>query len=287
MDTQRELNNIFIIAAKEFRDYIKSKRFILVGILYAVMALAIIGITMLMFNDYKSAGMAAEFKPSTVLSLMDVLNIILVLLAVIITADTISVEKKDRTIYQLLSKPVERSTVVLGKFVGCLGVVSFFFASSSLLAYILVAILTGVHPSVGDLMSILEVVVFMILLFSVYVALGILISTVTKNPLISILGGIIAWMALFFSNTIGGMIGNLSVNNVNVIILSDPFPQYPIYAKALVLIDPISHDVVRFLLGSSLEPPDGMPAWANVIFLMAYVGILLLVSVELFKRQDI
>jgi len=287
MDTQRELNNIFTIAAKEFRDYIKSKRFILVGILYAVMALAIIGITLLIFNNYKSIGMASQFKPSAVLSMMDILNLILVLLAVIITADTISAEKKDRTIYQLLSKPVERSTVVWGKFVGCLGVVSFFFTSSSLLAYALIAILTGVYPPAGDVMNVLEVIVFMILLFSVYVALGILISAVTKNPLISILGGVIAWMAFFFSNAIGGAMGNLAINSGSTIVLGDPFPQYPIYAKILVLIDPISHDVVNFLLGSSQYPPDGMPAWANVIFLLAYAGILLLVSVELFKRQDI
>jgi ABC-2 type transport system permease protein len=283
LDAQRELNNIFIIAAKEFRDYIKSKRFILVGILYAVMALAIIGITLLMF---KGQGVATGFKPSSMLSLMDILNIILVLLAVIITADTISVEKKDRTIYQLLSKPVERSTVVLGKFLGCLGVVSFFFTSSSLLAYILVIVLTGVYPSVGDVVSVIEVILFMVLLFSVYVALGTLISTVTKNPLISILGGIIAWIALFFSNTIGGMIGYMAISNGNMMILGDPFTQYPIYAKALVLIDPISHDLAGFLLGGGLEP-DGMPPWANVIFLLAYTGILLLVSVELFKRQDV
>ncbi len=286
MDTQRELNNVFIIAGKEFRDYIRSKRFMMVGALYAIMALAIIGITLLVFNQYKDLGMAGEFKPSMVLSLMDILNIILVLLAAIITADTISVEKRDRTIYQLLSKPVERSTVVLGKFLGCLGVVSFFFAASSLLAYVLVAIFTGVYPTAGDLMSVLEVVAFMVLLFSVYVALGTLISTVTRNPLISILGGIVVWIALFFSNTIGGLLGNLAASSGDAIILGDPFSQYPLYAKVLVWIDPISHDLVRFLLGSGVEP-DGMPAWANVIFLLAYTGILLQASIELFKRQDI
>ncbi len=286
MDTQRELNNVFTIAAREFKDNIKSKRFILIGVLYAVMALAIIGITMLMFNDYKSMGMGALFKPGSVLTLMDILNIILVLLAVIITADTISAERKDRTIYQLLSKPVERGTVILGKFVGCLGVVSFFFAVSSLLAYALVVILTGVYPSVADIMSALAAVAFMILLFSVYVALGILISTVTKNPLLSILGGIIAWIGFFFSNTIGSMMGSMSLSGTSMIISGDPFTQYPVYARALVIIDPISHDLVKYILNGGTAP-DGMPAWANALFLLAYTCILLLISTWLFKRQDI
>jgi len=129
MAAQEQLSDMLIIASKEFRDYIKSKRFVLVGILYAVMALAILGITIMSLSYMKSMGLTSDFMPSQVLGTMDYLNIILVLLAVIITADTISAERKDRTIYQLLSKPVDRSTVVMGKFLGCLGVVSFFYAA--------------------------------------------------------------------------------------------------------------------------------------------------------------
>jgi len=287
MDTRRELNNVFIIAAKEFKDYIKSKRFLLVGALYAIMALAIIGITLLAYDQSKYYGMIDLFKPSMVLTLMDYLNIILVLLAVIITADTISGEKRDRTIYQLLSKPVERSTVVLGKFAGCLGVVSFFFATSAMIAYALVVMLTGIYPSAGDVMSVIAVVVFMILMFSVYVALGTLISTVTKNPLISILGGIIVWIAFFFLNTVGELIGSFSASSEGALVIGDTFAVYPIYAKAMVWVNPISHDLVNYILGNSPSPPVGMPAWANALFLLAYTGILLLSSVELFKRQDI
>jgi ABC-type dipeptide/oligopeptide/nickel transport system permease subunit len=116
METQRELNNILTIAVKEFMDNVKSKRFILIGVLYLGMALLLTGVTVLSFNG--SGAQSSAFKPSFVLGMIDILNIILALLAVIVTADTISIEKKDRTIYQLLSKPVERTTVVLGKFLG-------------------------------------------------------------------------------------------------------------------------------------------------------------------------
>ncbi len=288
MDTQRELNNVFVIAGREFKEYLRSKRFLLIGAFYAVMALAIIGITVLAFNQAKGMGMADTVKPSMVLTLMDYLNIILVLLAIIITADTISGEKRDRTIYQLLSKPVERGTVVLGKFVGCVGVVSFFFAASSLVAYALVVVLTGIYPTAGDVMSVLEVVVFMMLLFAVYVALGTLISTVTKNPLISILGGIIVWIAFFFSNTIGEILGSISASSGGMIVLGDTFSSYPIYAKAMVWINPISHDLVGYLLGGGAAGTVvGLPAWGNVLFLVVYVVVLLAASIVLFKNQDI
>lgn len=286
MAAQAEFNNILIIASKEFKDYIKSKRFILVGVLYAIMALAIFGITLMSLNYAKSMGMASEFMPSQVLGTMDILNIILVLLAVIITADTISAERKDRTIYQLLSKPVERSTVILGKFLGCLGVVSFFYAAGSILAYILIIIAGGIMPSGTDLLNVVMVIVFMVVLFAVYVALGILISTATKNPLISILGGIIAWVALFFSDTIGSIIGSLSTMNQGMIMLGDTFSQYPIYAKLLIWIDPISHDIVAPLLAGTADK-SGIPLWGNVVILLAFTGILLLAANEIFNRQDL
>jgi ABC-type transport system involved in multi-copper enzyme maturation permease subunit len=288
MEMQRELNNVWTIATKEFKDYVKSKRFILVGILYGVMALAILGITVMGLNYEKSMGMLTDFLPSQVLGTMDYLNIILVLLAVIITADTISAERKDRTIYQLLSKPVERSTVIIGKFIGCLGVVSFFYIAGSVLAYALTAVAAGVVPTAADLLNSVMVIVFMVLLFSVYVALGVLISTVTRNPLISILGGIVAWIALFFSNTIGNMIGTLSLmSNSSIMLGADLFSSYPVYAKALVWIDPISHDIIRDLLGGTATATVGMPFWANVVILLAYTGIMLLAAIELFKRQDL
>ena len=224
--------------------------------------------------------------PSQVLSLIDILNIILALLAIIVTADTISMEKKDRTLYQLLSKPVERSTVILGKFFGCLAIVSFLFILSSALAYVLTAIGTGVMPTGTDALNSLEAIVFLAIMFAVYVGIGILISTVTKNPLISIISGIIVWIALFFSNTLGKVIGSFSADQMTLMLGGDAFSQYPLYAKLLVWIDPISHDIVGALLNGG-DSVVGLPIWANVVILLAFTAILLLASVELFNRQDI
>jgi ABC-2 type transport system permease protein len=284
METQRELNNILTIAVKEFMDNVKSKRFILIGVLYMGMALLLTGVTVLSVNG--SNVQTSGFKPSYVLSMIDILNIILALLAVIVTADTISIEKKDRTIYQLLSKPVERTTVVLGKFLGCLGIISFLFILSSLVAYLLTAVLTGAYPNVADLMVSLEAIVFLVVLFAVYVGIGVLISTVTKNPLISIIGGIIVWVALFFMNIFGRAIGSLSLTDSSIYLMGDPFTMYPLYAKVLVWLDPISHDIVSPLLNGGTDQV-GLSFWANVVILLAYTGILLVVSTELFKRQDL
>ncbi len=285
MATQTEINNVMTIAVKEFNDNIKSKRFILVGILYLGMALLLTGVTILLFRN-TGVQAVVTFMPSQVLSLIDILNIILALLAIIVTADTISMEKKDRTLYQLLSKPVERSTVIIGKFLGCLAIVSFLFILSSALAYVLTAIGTGTMPTGTDALNSLEAIIFLAIMFAVYVGIGILISTVTKNPLISIISGVIVWIALFFSNTIGTVIGSLSADQMTVMLGGDAFSQYPLYAKVLIWINPISHDSVSALLNGG-DSVVGMPIWANVVILLVFTGILLFASVELFNRQDI
>ena len=64
MATQIELNSILTIAVKEFNDNIKSKRFILVGILYMGMALLLTGITILLYRNAGSMALRARSCPA-------------------------------------------------------------------------------------------------------------------------------------------------------------------------------------------------------------------------------
>lgn len=286
MGAREELIDVQAIAAKEFYDYFRSKRFILLGILYAMLALAILGITVLSLNYDRGMGVAADFLPSQVLGTMDILNIILVLLAVVLTADTVSAERRDRTIYQLLSKPVSRESVILGKFIGCLAVMVLLYSATAAISYALAAVAAGVAPTGADLLNALLVIAFMVLMFAVYVAMGLLISTATRNPLVSILGAIIAWVVLFFSNAIGTLAGVLSQVGGGTAISDDVFSSYPAYAKLLVWIDPLSHDIVAPLLtGAAVK--SGLPLWVNVAVLLAFTGLLLLAAFVLFRRMDI
>lgn len=289
MITQREINNAWTIATKEFRDNVLSKRFLIIGIFYVGVAFLLMGITVLGFMYNRDAYILGGFKPSAVLSTMNMLNFILALLAVIVSSDAISIERKDRTIYQLLSKPVDRSTVVLGKFIGSLSIVSVLFVASAIFAYALTAVLTGIYPSPSDIPAVLAAILSMLILLAVYVAIGMFVSTITRNPLISILGSIMAWMGLLFCGIIGNMLGSISASAGQIFLLGDPFPQYPIYAKVLVWIDPLSHGILDQLLSGDMANAvaSGLPLWANIVVLVAYTVLMLAASIEVFKRLDL
>ncbi len=290
MSTQSAINNIGTIAAKEFRDNFKSIRFILIGVLYLILALPITVLVIWAFHDANAGGVLGAMKPGKeLLGMLDGLNLLLVLLAIVVTSDTLSLEKRDRTIYQLLSKPIERSSVIIGKFLGCLGIVSTFFIVITVLAYGLTAIITGAYPSVGDLMTALEALAFMILLFSTYVGIGIFISTLTRNPMISIIGGVLVWIALFFMNIFGKAIGGLLMSKESRTIAmlgGDMFSQYPDFVKAIIWSDPISHDIVGVLLNGGTMSM-GLSLWANLAIIIAYTVVFLLATIVIFNRQDI
>lgn len=104
--------------------------------------------------------------------------------------------------------------------------------------------------------------------------------SIEKNTLISIIGAIMAWAGLMFLNMVGGIIGMVSMSD-------QPGSQYPLYVNVLKWLDPMSHNVMDMILAGQAQDASGLPLWANVLILVAYAGILLLVSIEIFKRQDL
>ncbi|OPY28745.1 MAG: ABC-2 family transporter protein [Methanocella sp. PtaU1.Bin125] len=278
-DAQREIRNIGTIATKEFRDNVGSKRFIFIGFFYLLFAVVLSLVTGYVSKDT---------RPYMVLGMMESLNLIVALLAVIISADTLSLEKKDRTVYQLLSKPVERSSVVIGKYLGCLAVIATLFTACALLAYALTAVFSGTMPAPGDLIPFVGAILAENLMLAAYIAIGVLVSTVTKNPFISIMAAFLAWVVLFMTSTMGNIVGLFAAQESMLFYAGDTFDLYPVYAKAMIWVDPMSHGMVSQLLsGNTGTAIAGLPLWANVAFLLGYALLLLTAAVMLFKNQDI
>jgi ABC-2 type transport system permease protein len=84
------------------------------------------------------------------------------------------------------------------------------------------------------------------------------------------------------------IVGLFAAQGNIMMYLSDPFEQYPLYAKAMVWADPMSHGMVSAILGGNGNAViAGMPLWANALFLVAYAMFLLAAAVALFQAQDI
>jgi ABC-type transport system involved in multi-copper enzyme maturation permease subunit len=119
------------------------------------------------------------------------------LLSIVLTSDAISAEWSSRTLFLLLSKPVPRAALVLGKFLGSaitvVGVVSVLISLDYALA---VAVLPG-SPSGESVAGFFLALGILLLGCLAFTAVGLFFSTLTRSTVTGILLALAAWMFLF------------------------------------------------------------------------------------------
>ena len=189
------MKKIWIIATKEFRSYFLSP----VG--YSVIS-SFLFITGYMFyqrlvffvkqsvaGDRIGQQLQMSLNDAIVKPLYGTINVLFLFIIPVITMRLISEEKKTKTIELLLSSPVSAWQIVVGKYKGAMLLVM----TALLCTFIYPLVLyMGGNPDMGQVFS---MYIGLVLLSSVYVATGVLWSSVTENQIIS---GILTFVSLLF-----------------------------------------------------------------------------------------
>jgi ABC-2 type transport system permease protein len=196
----------FIVAKKEFKDYLTSKRFLLIfGVLLLISIAAIIagmGTYNSQLSSYNqdrqtlslnsTAGAARSFQPQMPSMLLVFesfsASFIIVgwLLAIAIGFDLISKEKETGSLKLLLARPTYRDSIVNGKIIGSASILIVSLAATFLVAVALL-LFGGIVPSGDDLVRLITFFL-MIMLFSLaFLAIGIAASAIARNSTIAIL----------------------------------------------------------------------------------------------------
>lgn len=194
-----------IVAVKEFKDYLTSKRFLLIfGVLLLIsMAAIIAGISsynsqLATYNEQKSmlsamnSTAAARFQPQmpSMLLVFESFSSSFItvgwLLAIAIGFDLISKEKETGSLKLLLARPTYRDSIVNGKILGSASILVVSLAATFLVA-LAILLFAGIVPSVDDLVR-MAVFFLMVILFSLtFLAIAIAASAIAKNSTMSIL----------------------------------------------------------------------------------------------------
>lgn len=133
-------------------------------------------------------------------SMFSILFFVLLVLIPILTMRTLSEDKKNKTDQCLLTAPVSVTSLVLGKY----------FAS--FLIYLLGVCMTLVYAIVLSFfgpvvwLEVLGNVVGLILVGAAFIAVGILISSLTENQVIAAVGGFVSMCALYLISSIAAVI---------------------------------------------------------------------------------
>ncbi len=200
-----------LIARREFKVYLTSPMAYIVACVF----LALVGA---LFVWYLSD---TDYADTSIVGYLDIWgNLVLMLFAAALAMRLIAEEKKLGTWELLLTAPIRDTEVVLGKFLGSLGML---FSMLVLTLYFPLLLLIFGDPDVG---LIVTSYIGLLLLGAASLSIGMFASSVTSNQIVAavIAGGILA--VLYFIGAAGDNISGAAGDILSYISLSSHFPAF-------------------------------------------------------------
>jgi ABC-2 type transport system permease protein len=202
------VKNIGIITRKELVSYLSSP-----------MAYAVTAIFMALSGVFFSTYLAGtQYADTSIKGFLNAARYLILLFAAVLTMRLVAEERKMGTWELLLTAPVRDSEIILGKFLGSLGMMSCMLVLT--LYYPILLVVFG-DPDLG---SIATSYLGLLLLGSASLSIGIFASTLTSNQIVSavVAGGILfgLWFLGIAGSLVPGALGEILAN----ISLSYHFP---------------------------------------------------------------
>ena len=214
------MNNILAIAHRELRSYFVSPiAYVVVGmfsLLYGYFYVASLGF---MVQYSAQAGMfgggpqTININEFMVRPLLSNTAIILLFILPFLTARAYAEEKRSGTIELLLTSPLRDIEIILGKFLGAL---TLFLLMMSVTAVHMAILFWYGEPELGPILS---GYLGLVLMGGSFIALGLLVSSATRNQVVAGVGTfsllllfwVLSWMADSAGPTTGAILSYLSI----------------------------------------------------------------------------
>ena len=134
-----------------------------------------------------------------------VFQIVLSLLALLFAYDAISGEREGGTLKLMISNPVPRSSVLIGKYLSALLSLFWPIAVSIIIALLMIMLSGKIALTGGDFLRIFLIVVVSLLYVSIFYLIGLLISARTQRTATSLMLAMFVWvlLALIYPNAVG------------------------------------------------------------------------------------
>ena len=231
------LSRLRVIAGKEFRDHITSRRFLLIAVLLLlVVSIGLVGgmITYRTAIDRYAGSIgtvgesAADLGSAAGGSLLDIINsvgeqILLLgaILGIAMGFDLVTSEKEGGSLKLLLSHPVYRDEVINGKGLGGIGAIAgLVFVTFAIILAVLLAF--GVVPDGYESFALGVLAVSAFLLIVSYFSVALLISTISRTGGTALVAALVVFIVL--SSLLPVFV---DPNVVGVIIGAPPQPPTP------------------------------------------------------------
>ena len=219
------MRNVLTIAGKELRSYFASPiAYVVIGffaLLYGYFFYAMLSF----FNRQSmqmSMGMGGSLNINQMLIAPVLSNVSVILLFVLpmVTMRTYSEEKRTGTIELLLTSPLTDTQIILGKFLGALGLYAAMLAVTAI--HLALLFLYG-NP---EWKPILTGYLGLLLMGGCFIALGLLISSLTRNQIVAGMITFAVFLMLWVINWIGTFVGPTAQAILSHLSITDHFDDF-------------------------------------------------------------
>jgi len=183
-----DLDSIYFIAKKEVTDNVRNLWIIVITIIFAILTIAMSALGSIFSDDWQGLGM-------TVALMMGIVQLLVPIIALMLGYAAIVREIENGSMSTLISLPVKRMEIIIGKFLGLSGVLSF----TILVGFGLAGIVIGIMVPDVNYVEYLVFIGATILIGIVYLTVALFFSTLFKKRSTALGGAIFLW---FFFNMI-------------------------------------------------------------------------------------
>jgi ABC-2 type transport system permease protein len=301
-----------VVARKEFADHLLSARFlVLIGILGVAAAAAVFAAS----AGIREVASDTEGIPALFLKLFTVttdpvpfplvvfIGFLAPLLGIMFGFDAISGERSQGTLPRLLSQPIHRDEVVLGKFVGGLAVIALMLTALTLFVSGIGIFRLGLVPSSTEVGRLFVWLIVSIIYVGFWQALATLTSVTVRRAASSALIAVGIWLVLaLFGTFIFQAAANLlspgedEVAATRVEILISRLSPATLFSEtSTVLLDPTQRtvDLVtveqadRAILSNLSLSQSLSVVWPQIVGLLALTAALFAIAYVSFMRQEV
>jgi len=305
------------VVNKEVGDHLGGKRFVILSLLVIVTCLGALYIAASTIRtsagqdelDFVFLKLFTTSGSSLPFSFLSFISFLGPLIGLTMGFDAINGERDRRTLNRVLSQPIYRDALINGKFIAGVIVITMVVFGLGFLVAGLGIILTGIPPSIDELLRLLAYLILSVIYISFWLSLSLLLSLSFRQTATSALTGITIWLFLaIFAGLLAGMVAdgifpvtdNADVqqilNNSKVEQVLSRLSPTTLYDEA---VSTIMNPAVRTLGPVLLEQTYGaikgalsfgqslLLIWPHVVGLIAATLICFALAYIIFMRQEI
>jgi ABC-2 type transport system permease protein len=207
------MTSLLVVCKKELADHLGSKRFLLLFALILGLSFFSAYYAVDSVKDQGSAAFIDIFNSSSSsISFVYMMFMFGPLVGLVLSFDAINRERISGTLSVLLSQPLFRDSIINGKFLAGVGALSLVAVSTVGMMTGIAIPMLGFGPTPDQIVRIMFFTLITILYLSVWLAIGILFSTVTKKTTTAMIASVSTWfVSVMLMTAIASLVANLII----------------------------------------------------------------------------